>query len=111
MERICDQVPEGTILIVRNGWEKNLYQVSDLAFLNEIEMGQLFYAVAGYYGKTPEQYGARWVNFMSPQGTVSKAYRFIETELGKLKNDYLKLCLVCDQLGEDHIQAIETEQE
>lgn len=98
-----DQIPEGTILVTRNGWEKTLYKIEDLPFLNDLAVGQMFYAVAGFYGRTPESYGARWINYRNHQGDVSKAFTFIQEALAGCSSDLERMNMICDQLGEAHI--------
>lgn len=99
-----EQIPAGTVLVVRQGWEKNLYKIEDLPFMNELEVGQMFHAVAHYWGRSPESYGARWINFRNPQGDVSKAFEFIKVALAGCGSDYERMNMICDQLGEAHIE-------
>lgn len=97
------ELPAGTILVTRNGWEKTLYKIEDLPFMNELGVGQMFYAVAGYYGKTEAHYGPRWIQFRNHQGDVSKAFTFIQEALDKCSSDFDRINMICDQLGEPHI--------
>lgn len=96
-----DSIPVGTIVITRGGWEDKLYNINDLPYMLECEPGQLFNAVARYYGKTPKDYGAMWPKTKTPQGTPSKAFVMIQDQIRSQLSDYLRLTLVCDHLGED----------
>lgn len=99
-------VPVGTILVTRMGWDKKLYYVEDLMFMNELTIGQVFHAVAGFYGKTKEDYGTKWIKFLNHQYEMSNAFKFMKEQIDACENDYDKLLKVCSHLGEAHIQAI-----
>ncbi|AUS02767.1 hypothetical protein NVP2275O_186 [Vibrio phage 2.275.O._10N.286.54.E11] len=106
-----DAIPAGTIVITRGGWEDNLYTVEDLQYMREVNVGQLFRAVARYYNKSKKDYGNLWPRAATPLGEISKAYKLIESEIMNQRNDYDKLVMVCAQLGEDVPMMIETNQE
>lgn len=105
-----NKAPLGTILVTREGWDKKLYYVEDLKYMNELTIGQLFFAVAGFYGKTREAYGQKWIQFLNHQYEVSNAFKFMKAELEKLDNDYDKLVKVCEHLEEPQIEAIPVEE-
>lgn len=97
-----ERAPEGTIIINRRGFDK-LYYIEDLAYMKELAMGQLFFAVARHHNKKPAEYGAKWIKFRTPQGEVSNQFMFMQDELNKLANDLERANMICKHLGEPEL--------
>ena len=95
-----DSIPAGTIVITRNGWEDKLYNISDLVYMKELTVGQLFNAVARYYNKNKSSYKNVWPVFKAPNGDVSKAFMILQRDIMNSTNDMEKLEKVCAHLGE-----------
>ena len=89
------------MIIYREGFLQTLYNIDDLQYTNDLHVGHLFYSIMKHFNKTPEQYGTRWVKFRNSDGDISNAFRYIESEVNKLDNDFDKLVLVLSHLGEE----------
>ena len=105
-----DSIPAGTIVVTCEGWEDKLFNLDDMNYTHEFGAGQLFNAVAQYYGKTQNSYGTKWPKFRTPVGEISKAYKMLEEAILEEKTDFGRLVKVCDQLGEDVPVVIEIQQ-
>lgn len=97
---LIQEAPQGSIIVLRNGFEQVLYDIEDLKYTNELHIGHLFHAVRLHFKKIPKDYGARWIHFLNMDYEVSKAFKFMRDEINKLPNDYEKLQKVLQHLGE-----------
>lgn len=99
-------------------YEQRLYCVSDLEFENSITIGQMFNAVRELNGKSTTDYGDRWpvtypVNVITQPGEERKFSGQFAKLISSFQNctsDLARLELVCDQLGEDMLELISTEE-
>ena len=103
-----DSIPENTIVITRNGNSDKLYNIEDLHYTREMETGQLFRAVARFYGKKATDYGVKWPKYANAHGEKSQAYILIEDTIKEQRSDYSRIELVCKHLGENMIDVPES---
>lgn len=97
-----EKAPEGTIIIKR-GEATKLYNIEDLMYMNELPIGQLFFAIARHNGKKPSNYGTKWVKFRNHQYEVSNAFIKMKEALAACANDFERANMVADHLGEPHL--------
>lgn len=98
-----EQAPEGTIIIKR-GLETKLYNIVDLNYINELPIGQVFFAVARHNNKKPADYGHKWIKFLNNQGEVSNAFTQMKATLDQCTSDFDRYNMVADHLGEQHLE-------
>lgn len=98
-------------------FEKRLFCVSDLERYNGLSIGQLFNAVRELNGKRIEDYGTKWPTFFghfSDENMTnivpSPQFTYIQRAFNNCTDDYMRLVLVCDQLGEEVPECISTEE-
>lgn len=101
-----ERAPEGTIIIKR-GIETKLYNIDDLAFMNELPIGQLFFAVARHNNKTPAEYGSKWIKYLNNQYEVSNAFVVMKNALAECSNDFERINMVAAHLGEAAFEPVE----
>lgn len=93
----------GVIRIVKASESSpRLYCIEDLQHTKECTLGEMFRAVREYYGKTPSDYGSKWVKYDAGN---NNRYHIINNEL-KNKSDLEKLQSVCRELGEPEIPVL-----
>lgn len=88
--------------IERNGTS---HFVSDLTYSNEYTVGQIFNSVARYFNKSQEDYGQKWVKFRNSSYNVSGEFKAFKNLFDACENDFEKVNIACEQLGEPKFVA------
>ena len=89
---------EETQLYITKGKDRDVRNLETLRETNDLTIGQVFSTIANHFGKCNDDY-PRWISFRKNRGEFDAInIRVIECE-----NDLDKLNLICDWLGEQHI--------
>lgn len=89
---------EETNVYIKKGYDRVVRTTANLLETNDLTIGQVFDAVAQYYGKGKENY-PRWISFCNNRSE----FDIIQARVDECEDDLDKIHLICDWLGEEPI--------